>query len=356
MRRHAFLAALVAALTLAAPSAAVAADWSWPVRGDVVTKYRNGDDPYAGGQHRGVDIAAPVGAGVVAATSGRVVHAGTVGSAGLTVTLRSADGRFDLSYLHLSAVAVREGDSVGQGDRLGAVGVSGSRSVAEPHLHFGVREAGSEHAYRDPLAFLPPVPRPSAAPDVPAAAPEPVPAAPPPAGASVHAPAEAPVPSTTPAPLPAPAPAGATIGAVTTGPVEGPLASLVPERRWSAARRAGAPAPAAPHGAVAHSPSRSASSSALEPRRGRVHQSSPAPGRGPRSTTGPVPGAAPRVRIARPGPPAAAGGGVDVAWLAALGGMIATALCLGRPERTRRVARQGRAAAIGLFRPLLGRA
>ena len=41
---------------------------------------------------------------------------------------------------------------------LGAVGTTGSRSATEPHLHFGVREAGSEHAYRNPLDFLPPPP------------------------------------------------------------------------------------------------------------------------------------------------------------------------------------------------------
>ena len=54
------------------------------------------------------------------------------------------------------------------GQRLGAVGTSGARSAERPHLHFGVRDAGSRHAYHDPLGFLPPAPaaRPAApAPD-----------------------------------------------------------------------------------------------------------------------------------------------------------------------------------------------
>src|SRR5687768_3493720 len=133
MRYIAFLAALVAALTFS-PSAAAASDWAWPVRGDVVTPYKNGDDPYASGQHRGIDIAAPVGARVEAAIGGRVTYAGVAGSSGLTVGVRTDDGRFDVSYLHLAAAAVREGDRVERGAAIGAVGTSGRRSIERPHL------------------------------------------------------------------------------------------------------------------------------------------------------------------------------------------------------------------------------
>ena len=62
MRR--LLITLAAFLLLATPAHA---SWSWPVRGDVITPYRNGDNPYAAGQHRGIDIAAAVGTPVVAA-------------------------------------------------------------------------------------------------------------------------------------------------------------------------------------------------------------------------------------------------------------------------------------------------
>ena len=44
------------------------------------------------------------------------------------------------------------------GERIGAVGTSGTRSAQQPHLHFGVRDAGSLHGDRDPgrqrAAFL----------------------------------------------------------------------------------------------------------------------------------------------------------------------------------------------------------
>ena len=132
------LAALLA--SLAFPGSA--AGWSWPVSGEVITPYRNGDDPYAGGQHRGIDISAAAGTPVGAAAAGTVTFAGVAGSSGLTVSVRTADGRFDTSYLHLSSAAVVKGDRVGEGARLGAAGTTGRRSAAAPHLHFGVRDAG----------------------------------------------------------------------------------------------------------------------------------------------------------------------------------------------------------------------
>ena len=154
MRR--LLLVLTAFLSLAAALAAPAeAAWLWPVRGEVITQYRNGSDPYAGGQHRGIDIAAAVGTPVVAAAGGEVRFAGTAGSSGLTVSVRTGDG-YDTSYLHLSSIAVHAGAHVAGGERLGAVGTTGERSATAPHLHFGVREAGSRYAYVDPLSLLPP--------------------------------------------------------------------------------------------------------------------------------------------------------------------------------------------------------
>src|SRR4051794_1899478 len=102
-RRVAAVAAAIVSISLAAAAPAHGApDWQWPVRGPVITRYLNGDDPYAAGQHRGIDIGAPVGTPVVAATEGRVTFAGTAGSSGLTVGVATADGRFETSYLHLS--------------------------------------------------------------------------------------------------------------------------------------------------------------------------------------------------------------------------------------------------------------
>ena len=144
MTRFAAAVPLAALSLMAAPPPAPAA-WTWPLRGEVVTAFRNGDDPYAAGQHRGIDIGGSVGAAVVAATAGLVRFAGTAGSSGTTVSVRSADGVFDLSYLHLGSLAVRRGQQVTAGQALGSVGTPGVRSLERPHLHFGVRSAGTRH-------------------------------------------------------------------------------------------------------------------------------------------------------------------------------------------------------------------
>ena len=119
-RRLLATSALALLSVLAAASPALAA-WRWPADGEVITSYLNGADPYAAGQHRGVDIAGPVGAPVVAATAGTVRFAGTVGSSGLTVSVRTSDGRLDLSYLHLSLACGRRRAACGRGhpDRRG---------------------------------------------------------------------------------------------------------------------------------------------------------------------------------------------------------------------------------------------
>jgi hypothetical protein len=156
------------ALPAIAPVSAAAADWRWPVRGRVLAPYENDNSrPYAAGMHRGIDVAAGVGTPVVAARSGSVTFAGPLGSAGLTVAIRASGGRYATSYLHLSRVDVKRGASVAGGQRIGAVGATGSRSTQEPHLHFGVRLAGAEHSYVDPLSLLPPLP--GAQPSVPVA-------------------------------------------------------------------------------------------------------------------------------------------------------------------------------------------
>jgi hypothetical protein len=158
MRAAAAITTLAWMAALAVPAAA-AEDWTWPVRGQVLTRYSNDNSrPYAGGMHRGIDIEAAVGTAVVAARSGVVTFVGPLGSAGLTVAVRTSDSRYATSYLHLSAITVARGDAVESGRKLGEVGVTGKRSAEQPHLHFGVRLADSEHAYVDPLTLLPPLP------------------------------------------------------------------------------------------------------------------------------------------------------------------------------------------------------
>src|SRR4051812_19214333 len=235
--------ALTVGVCLLGPAPAQgSAGWVWPLRGHVITPYRNGGDPYAAGQHRGIDIAGPVGAAVVAAREGTVRFAGTVGDSGLTVGVRTADQRYDTSYLHLSSIAVRRGQHVAAGQRLGAVGTTGRRSAARPHLHFGVRDAGSRHAYHDPLDFLPPPARPRPAPRRPPvpvgapARPSPVPLESPPEMGPRSAPRRLPrraprgVPGRAPRPVPALRPLPGLHGARAAEPLDAPARRAAPAR------------------------------------------------------------------------------------------------------------------------------
>jgi murein DD-endopeptidase MepM/ murein hydrolase activator NlpD len=372
MRR--LLLVLTAFLSLAAALAAPAeAAWFWPVRGEVITQYRNGSDPYAGGQHRGIDIAAAVGAPVVAAAGGEVRFAGTAGSSGLTVSVRTGDG-YDTSYLHLSSIAVRAGTHVSGGERLGAVGTTGERSATAPHLHFGVREAGSRYAYVDPLALLPPAtaPPPSQAPN-PAPAPAPAPLAPSPAPAPALRPAPAPraAPAPGSAPRPVPAPRRAPRAAPSPGrtpravPAPGRAPVRVPDphgapRPLPAPARGNVPRPApSPHGAPRPARAPRGAPRAIDVP-GRSPLTAPTSSRAPRATRGDAPGlASAPLRVATAAAArrtrASSSSGPDFGWALACAGLLLAAGILGLNGDGRKVTGRTSSRLAGALRPLLGR-
>jgi lysostaphin len=103
-----------------------------------VRRYRNGvflTDYY----HRGLDFAPGPDAPVVAPAAGRVRLVGreTEGFAvhGNMVGLDHGHGVVSV-FLHLAAVAVREGDELTAGDAIGTVGATGAVTAA--HLHWGL--------------------------------------------------------------------------------------------------------------------------------------------------------------------------------------------------------------------------
>jgi len=86
--------------------------------------------------HDGVDIANRIGTPVWAAAAGTVVYTGWYYGYGYTVIIQHPNGIQTL-YGHLSAIYVGSGQSVSQGQQIGAMGNTG-RSTG-PHLHFEVR-------------------------------------------------------------------------------------------------------------------------------------------------------------------------------------------------------------------------
>lgn len=90
-------------------------------------------------QHKGVDLAQPMGSPVYATADGVVSKADWFSSYGLFISLEHG-GNIQTRYGHLSRLNVAAGQPVRKGDLIGYVGSSG-RSTG-PHLHYEVRIAG----------------------------------------------------------------------------------------------------------------------------------------------------------------------------------------------------------------------
>ncbi|MBM3807159.1 MAG: M23 family metallopeptidase [Acidimicrobiia bacterium] len=89
--------------------------------------------------HNGVDYYAPAGAPVGAVAPGVVTLAGWTSGGGRTVKVRHNNG-YETEYLHLSAISVRAGARVGQGELVGRVGQTGLATGV--HLHYGMKKHG----------------------------------------------------------------------------------------------------------------------------------------------------------------------------------------------------------------------
>ncbi|EDY43383.1 transglycosylase family protein [Streptomyces sp. SPB074] len=122
-----------------------------PVAAGTGTQYRAAGSSWSKGYHTGVDFPVPTGTTVKAIGAATVVSAGWGGSYGYQVVLRHADGRYS-QYAHLSALNVRAGQHVAEGQRIARSGATGN--VTGPHLHFEVRTGPGFGSDIDPLAYL----------------------------------------------------------------------------------------------------------------------------------------------------------------------------------------------------------
>lgn len=92
--------------------------------------------------HQGIDIFAPRGTPVLAATDGVVRSTAPNELGGNVVWLSDARRRQTLYYAHLDRHAVTPGQVVRMGDTLGFVGNTGNARTTPPHLHFGIYRRG----------------------------------------------------------------------------------------------------------------------------------------------------------------------------------------------------------------------
>lgn len=97
--------------------------------------------------HMGVDYGAPLGTAIRSVGDGIVAFAGWQNGYGNVVQLEHSRERAT-TYAHMSRIDVKQGQSVTQGQRIGAVGMTGW--ATGPHLHFEFRVDGRQ---QDPMTI-----------------------------------------------------------------------------------------------------------------------------------------------------------------------------------------------------------
>jgi hypothetical protein len=112
--------------------------WARPVSAGLGTRYGVRGNMWSSGYHTGTDFPAPTGAAVRAAANGIVQSVLSGGPYGNHISIRH--GGLSSMYAHLSSMAVRSGQRVTKGMRIGAVGNTGN--TTGPHLHFEARKGG----------------------------------------------------------------------------------------------------------------------------------------------------------------------------------------------------------------------
>lgn len=130
----------------------------FPIKGEVEPDFGDVAAGYGtarGRMHHGQDVFAPSGTPLVAIRDGVVIATESDGAAGNVVAIY--DGEHDRTYAYFHMVeptALKIGDRVEAGDRVGAVGCTGS--CFGDHLHFEVRIGRGlwENDSTDPLPLL----------------------------------------------------------------------------------------------------------------------------------------------------------------------------------------------------------
>src|SRR5262245_38149767 len=134
---------LAAATVLLLPAAAHA--WTWPSGGAVLRPFSVGSDPYAGGEHRGIDVAGDLASTVRAPAGGRVTFAGSVPASGLVVSIETPEG-YTVTLTHLGSISasIARGAVLVEGVAVGTIGATDAPEVDRPYVHLGVRVTTDE--------------------------------------------------------------------------------------------------------------------------------------------------------------------------------------------------------------------
>ncbi|MCB1055473.1 MAG: M23 family metallopeptidase [Acidobacteria bacterium] len=103
-------------------------------------------DPRGKRRHNAIDILAPRGTPVLAATDGKVVKLFESKLGGISIYQFDASETFVFFYAHLDgyAAGLEEGAEVEAGQVLGFVGTTGNAPETVPHLHFALSRLGED--------------------------------------------------------------------------------------------------------------------------------------------------------------------------------------------------------------------
>ena len=127
----------------------VGGTWKWPAPGYSRISSKFGWRSWSNSYHKGIDIAAPMGANIVASNGGTVVKSAyNAGGYGNYVIVDHGGGYMTV-YGHFSKRCVSVGQKVSRGQTVGKCGSTG-RSTG-PHLHFEIRVNG---VAKNPLNYL----------------------------------------------------------------------------------------------------------------------------------------------------------------------------------------------------------
>ena len=157
----------------ATPATAVTANptpnglYSLPLKRDefmlVTSPYGNRRDPMDHSRtqfHKGIDISCRNEALLATENNGKVVgvnhNANTGGGKSVTIEYNREDGsKYQATYMHMSSIDVKVGDTVNAGQKIGVSGNTGTRTTG-PHLHFEVKTVASDGTKRniDPAAYI----------------------------------------------------------------------------------------------------------------------------------------------------------------------------------------------------------
>ncbi|WP_077618640.1 peptidoglycan DD-metalloendopeptidase family protein [Litchfieldia sinesaloumensis] len=127
----------------------ISEEWAWPVVGRITDTFGTRQ-----GNHKGLDIAAPLGDHIYTVEEGIVKNSSYNDSYGHVIFIEHPNG-YETVYAHLSKRSVQVGEKVEKGQLIGHIGSTGNSTG--PHLHFEVHNGewnSLKNKAIDPLFIL----------------------------------------------------------------------------------------------------------------------------------------------------------------------------------------------------------